>query len=117
MRHPGMMIHSIFRYKLHLNPSPLLLHSLNETLIRLLPFLTPIFHLDIFLPLLRNNIPAHHDHTSRPLRHARNTQLRPAGHVDVWDTVVFGEDGDVADHVHGGDVGGEDDDADGEGRA
>lgn len=104
---------------------PLPLHDLEQVLVRLVPalflvtivlllrlLLLPVFGArSCFLP----HVATHHDHAGGALRLARDAQLGPAGHVDVRDAVVLGEHGDVADDVHGRDVGGEDDDPDGQG--
>lgn len=52
----------------------------------------------------------HYD-TCGPLGAACGAELGTAGHVDVGDAVVLAEYGNVADDVHGRDVGSEDDDS------
>jgi len=51
-----------------------------------------------------------HDNTRGPLGATSGAELSTAGHVDVRDAVVLAKYGNVADDVHGRDVGGEDND-------
>ena len=59
--------------------------------------------------LLSHPVLANHYHASRSLCRARFTQLRTALDVDVRHVVVFAENGNVCNHVHGRDISGDDD--------
>jgi hypothetical protein len=63
-----------------------------------------------FRSLLARPLLADHDHARGPLRRTGLAELRARPDVDVRHVVVFAENGDVRDDVHGRDIGGDDDD-------
>lgn len=83
-----------------------MLALLDDQLVELLVSLVPLVVL--FLALLAG-CRGDHDDGSGALGAAGGTQLGARRKEDVRDVVVLAEDGDVADDVHGADVGGEDD--------
>lgn len=76
--------------------------------IRLLELLRVVV-LDVLGLLARPGL-GDHDNGGGPLCCAGLAELCARLDVDVWDAVVFAENGDVGDDVHGRDVGGNDDD-------
>lgn len=83
-----------------------MLALLDDQLVELLVSLIPLIILG--LTLLASGR-GDHDNGSRALGAASGTQLGARRQEDVRDVVVLAEDGDMRDDVHGGDVGGEDD--------
>ena len=79
---------------------------LDNQLVKLLVGLIPLLILGLSLLA---SVGSNHDNGSRTLGAASGTQLGARRQEDVRDVVVLAEDGDVRDDVHGGDVGGEDD--------
>jgi hypothetical protein len=79
---------------------------LDDQLVELLVSLVPLI---ILLLALLAGGRGDHDDGSGALGAAGGTQLGARRKEDVGDVVVLAEDGDVADDVHGADVGGEDD--------
>lgn len=63
-----------------------------------------------FTRLLSHLLLANHDDARRTLSRARLAELRTALDVDVRHIVVFAEDRDMRNDVHGGDVSGDDND-------
>lgn len=67
-----------------------------------------ILVLDVLLGLGRP-VSGDHDHTRGSLGCACFTKLRARLDVDVWNTVVFAQNGNVRDDIHWRDVGSDDD--------
>lgn len=66
--------------------------------------------LAIGILVLASRLGGHHDHTSRTLGSGGGTELSAGSDENVGNTVVFAQNGDVRDDVHGGDVSGKNDD-------
>lgn len=83
-----------------------MLALLDDQLVELLVSLIPLV---VLLLALLAGSRGDHDDGSGALGAASGTQLGARRKEDVGDVVVLAQDGDVADDVHGADVGGEDD--------
>lgn len=86
----------------------LLLHKLDKLLVHLVEVLTLCVQvLLVLLAAVWNN----HHHTGRALGSGRCTELGTGGDKHVGDSVVLAQDWKVGNDVHGGDIGGKNDNA------
>ena len=113
----GIVVHQPFAplHISHLDMPALPLDRLYQSLEHLVPFRSIAFSV-YFLSILSFLFASganDHNYARGALCLARHPQLRARGDVDVWNVVIFAEDGDVRDDVHGRDVSCEDHDADG----
>lgn len=68
----------------------------------------------VFL-LALSGLGGNHDHTGRALGSGGSTKLSAGGNKDIRDSVILAKDGNVGDDVHGGDIGGENNNTVGDG--
>ena len=113
----GVVVHQPFTplHISHLDMPALPLDRFHQSLEYLVPFRSIAFPFYFFsiLSFLFASGADDHNYACWAFCLARYPQLRARGNVDVWNVMIFAEDGDMRDNVHGRDVGCEDHDADG----